>query len=262
VWPHRPVPRLAKSELEDLHRHAEQALAFLGILQPGQGRAQGGPPQDVVDALTADLDRLWEELAQSIQQALRESQGKTAVDPAALETLFAGFQSHFEDLLTHAVGEAIQAGVADAGEDLGEEIAFASVDPGLVQSLQQQAVILCEATTAKIRGSVKAALVESMRLGENLTQTIARLQSLSSLSTYEAERIARTELARAANAGRLQGYKGRVEKVRWVLGPTYAGGCACGDMAGVYTLAEAAGLSMPLHPNCDCLWVAEVPEAD
>ncbi len=243
-----------RSELEELDRRVEQALSWLGLVRPGRGRAQGGAPRELVDGLVVDLDRLWEELARDIEGTLREGGGKTVVDQGALQSLLIGFQSRLEGIWTAAVAEAVAAGVAHAGNQLGAEVTFSAVDPSLLSSLQSQAVTLCEATAAKIRGDVQAALIESVRLGENLTQTIARLQSISSLTAYDAERIARTELARAANAGRLQGYQGRLTHVTWVLGPTYKGGCACGEMAGTYTLEEASGLSIPLHPNCDCLW--------
>lgn len=248
-----PPPRLRKNELEEAHRQVEQALAWLGIVPAGRGRAQGGAPRDILDQLTADLEELWASLLRDLEGVVREHGGKTIYSEDGLQSAVIAFQYRFQDLLTASVEQAVQAGMAHAADQLGD-VSFGGADAGVLQSLRGQAINLCEATAAKIRGDVRHQLLESVRLGENLTQTIQRLESISSLTTYEAERIARTELAKAANAGRLMGYQGRVTHVVWVLGPTYNGGCACGEMAGTYTLEEAAGLSMPLHPNCDCLW--------
>lgn len=249
-----PSKRLPRNNHDAFLRVVEQCLSGLGLLRPGECRAKGGAPRSLVESLTVDLDRIWGDLEGQIGQAV--SEGKTAkVDWQAINAAFITFQGDMEDVLSGAVEEAMKAGIQEAGDSLGEEIAFDSVDPAVLSSLQGQAVMLCESTKAKVEGDVKAALQESVRLGENLTQAMERLQSISSLTAYETERIARTELARAANTGRLHGYKGRVKKVRWVIGPAYNGECACGEMAGEYTLDEALGLSMPLHPNCDCYWV-------
>jgi hypothetical protein len=245
---------MRRSELEEVHRRVEQALAWLGVIPAGQGRAKGGAPRHLVRSLSADLDALWETLARDIEQSLHEKDGKAAVDDAALQSALVAFQSEFEQALTATIEEAVKAGIAHAADQLGQDVSFSPVDTGILEALQGQAINLCESTAAKIRGDVKHQLYECVRLGENLAQAIERLQSISSLTTYEAERIARTELAKAANAGRLMGYKGRASHVVWVLGPTYRGGCECAEFAGTYALEEAAGVPMPLHPNCDCYW--------
>lgn len=244
-----------KPEIERAHRLIEQTLSWLGLIRPGCGRAQGGAPREILDGLTLDLNRLWDELAAALEETIVVVGGIAVLDESALQSLLISVQSRFESLLTEAVEASLKAGLEHAAQQLDIEIVFGGVDASQLSALQGQAVNLCENTLAKISGDVHQSLMESVRLQENMTQAIARLQSISSLTPYEAERIARTELAKAANTGRLLGYKGRAAFVVWVLGPTYRGGCECGDFAGkVYTLDEAMGMSMPLHPNCDCMW--------
>ncbi|MEW5763590.1 MAG: hypothetical protein AB1824_01325 [Acidobacteriota bacterium] len=253
--PRRQPLRPARSDFGEVLRLTEQCLCWLGVLSPSSVRAKGGAPKSQVKSLTADLRRIWQALEDALlEDAVFDQAGHVAVDEAAIEALCAAFSSEIERALTAAVKDAVQWGVDEAAEDLGVSISFSSVDASLLGALQGQAVTLCEATAAKIKGDVKGILLESVRLGETLPQAIERLQSASSLSGYEAERIARTELARAANAGRLEGYKDRISHVVWVLGPAYRGGCECAEMAGAYTLDEARSVSMPLHPNCDCYW--------
>lgn len=253
--PHPRLLRPTRSDLGEALRLTEQCLCWLGVLSPASVRAKGGAPKAHVKSLTADLKRIWQALEDALlDEGLFEKAGLTAVDEAAVEALFASFAADIEKTLLAAVKDAVKWGVDEAAEDLGVSISFSSVDASLLGALESQSITLCEATAAKLKGDVKGILLESVRLGETLPQTIERLQAASSLSGYEAERIARTELARAANAGRLEGYKGRLSHVVWVLGPAYKGGCACAEKAGVYTIEEAGSVSMPLHPNCDCYW--------
>jgi len=72
---------------------------------------------------------------------------------------------------------------------------------------------------------------------------------------YEAERIARTEVARGVNNGALVGYKEMgIEIVEFY----YNGGdCSlCSPHHGeTMTIDEAMNL-IPLHPNCYCFWLS------
>lgn len=254
------MPKIHPSNLRHIHRLCEQCLSGLGVLRPQDVRAEGGTPQDVLRPLLVDVSRLYDDLLTAIRESVHDKDGKAVLDEAALSSAVSAWESGFALLLEKAVNDAVQAGLQSAADELGVEVSWLKVDQGIISALQAQAVNLCEATAAKIKGDVKTQLLESLRLGETMTQAMERLQKISSLTGYEAERICRTELAKAANTARLQGYKGRVEKVKWVLGPAYNGNCGCAEMAGEYTLEEASQAQMPLHPNCDCYWVAVVPD--
>ena len=249
---HQPT----KADRRAILRLVEQCLSGLGILRPSGCRAAGGVPKKQLNNLLVDLSKVYDALDGAIEAALHENHdGVVAWDQGAIDDAAYSFQADMERSLLKSVEAAIQAGLSDAADALDEpDIVYTNVDPGIVANLEGQSINLCAKTAAKITGDVKGQLLESQRLGETMNQAMDRIRSISSLSDYEIERICRTELAKAANAARLEGYKGRVEKVMWVLGPAYRGGCGCAELAGEYTLEEAQGLQMPLHPNCDCFW--------
>lgn len=241
--------------VEAAHRLVEQCLSGLGWLEPRDCRASGGAPKALVDSFAVDLEALYEEFLLQAEKALKAKGASFSFETGDIDALAAALGKDLERVVLRAVDAGLRAGFEDAADQLGAPaVAAQAPSSPLLDALTQQAVVLSEATAAKISGSVKGQLLESVRLGETMTQAMDRLLKISTLSDYEAERICRTELAKAANAARLEGYAGRVEKVRWVLGPAYKGGCACAEMAREYTLQEARGAQMPLHPNCDCLW--------
>lgn len=246
----------------EAQRLVEQILSRTGLLRPEHCRARQGAPKKLVKATKAKLTPIYRELVKAVEEALGEDlKGVVDWDDAALARYGSDFEAGVGKILLEAVEAAVEAGLEEAGAFLGEpEIQWEKVDRGVIEALEKATIHLCETTAAKVNGDIKGQLLESQRLGENMHQAMERIKKISSLSDYEAERICRTELAKAANAGRLQGYKGRVKKVRWVLGPAYKGGCGCAELAGEYTVEEAMGLQMPLHPNCDCYWEAVVEE--
>lgn len=246
-------------ELATAHRLIEQTLSWLGFLRPRDCRAKGGAPKKVLTTVLVNLKGVYDAFEAALADDLRDKNGVVDWDAVGLKAAAARFEYDLEAELIKAVDAAIDAGLADAADALGEpDIVFTKVDGAIVENLKSQTINLCAKTAAKVHGDIQGQLLESQRLGENMFQAMERIKSISSLSDYEIERICRTELSKAANAARLQGYKGRVEKVEWVLGPAYNGGCGCGDLAGVHTLEEALGLQMPLHPNCDCYWLPVV----
>lgn len=233
----------------------EGVLCASGALSPRLVRSGGGTPsvwKDVAVNVKVLYEAFLAELLLAIHEDAKGSVGWSSPSlNAALDKLGLGLQR----ILADAVDQGVAAGLEAAAKQLDDpSIVFTSVDTGILETLKGQAITLSEATAAKIRGDVKRELYESVRLGETTQQAMDRLKSISSLSDYEAERIVRTEMAKAANTARLQGYKGRLSHVVWVLGPAYKGGCGCPDLVGTYTLEEAMSLSMPLHPNCDCYW--------
>jgi hypothetical protein len=241
--------------LERAHRLVEQCLSGIGLLEPRDCRAAGAAPKALVTSFAVDLEALYEAFLEEVKATLKARGESFNFETGDIDALMISLGADLERIILRAVEAGLSAGFEDAAKRLGvPAVSTQAPSTKLYDSLQAQAINLSEATAAKISGSVKGQLLESVRLGETMTQAMDRVLKISTLSDYEAERICRTELAKAANAARLEGYKGRVTKVRWVLGPAYNGNCACAEMAKVYTLEEAATLPIPLHPNCDCFF--------
>lgn len=228
----------------------EQGLCMCGVLHPGDCRAKTAAPKKLVTKLAIDLERIVKLWKKAVLEVVFETKGKVKYDEDLLRDLEDRLWKDLEEKLVDGVDAALRFGVEDAASQLGIEIKFSSIDKDIIAVLEKQAVTLSELTAKKLNGSAQQALLESQRLGENLQQTIDRLRASGKLSQYEAERIARTELSKAANTARLQGYKGRVEKVEVVLGPAYKGGCECAENVGVYKVDEAQDKLPPYHPNC------------
>jgi hypothetical protein len=218
-------------------------------------RAKTSIDKSLIDALSEKLQRIIDEWEKDVEQIIEKKKKGIAFDEDRYRDLENALADALEKALLAGLDEALHYGIDDASRTLNIEIQYSEINQKLIDVLEKQEVALSQSIGAKLNGNAKQALLESQRLGENLQQTIDRLRSISTLSQYEAERIARTELSKAANSARLEGYRGRVDKVEWVLGPSYNGNCACGDYAGVHTLNEAQSLPMgSVHPNCDCYW--------
>lgn len=244
-----------QKEEEKILRATEQCLCHLGILTASDCRAKGGAPKKLITALAIEIADLLEELQDVYHKIVYEKNDKVYYSANYLEKYEETLWLDLQQTLNDYIDKALEFGINDAADDLGVKIGFEAIDKQIISILEEQELVLSQTTASKIFGNIKQTILESQRLGDNLEQTIQKLQSISTLSHYEAERIARTELSKAANIARLQGYKGRINKVEWVLGPAYNGICACGNYAGVHTIEEAETLPMStVHPNCDCFW--------
>jgi hypothetical protein len=122
--------------------------------------------------------------------------------------------------------------------------------------------------------ALEATLAEGQMAGESLVKLKKRVESVySDAKGYRAERIARTESLRTANATAEAVYKANgFETVEWFINPgacefcrTFAGkqktiGTKFNNIGDVITGDEGGQLSLnhddittpPLHPNCTC----------
>lgn len=255
------MQKYKEKEKEALLRTTEQCLCHFGLLSANECRAKGGAPRKYVTELVEEIEDLLRDYSEKLRKAIYSKKDKVYYNYKELEKLEDKLWFALQQALNDYIDKSLRYGIEEVSSDLGIEIKFSQIDKDIIANLEEQSIILSQSIAAKISGNVKQTILEAQRLGHNLEQTIQKLQSISTLTHYEAERIARTELAKAANMARLEGYKGRVEKVEWVLGPAYNGECVCGDYAGVHGIEEAQSLPMPAHPNCDCYW-APVVETD
>jgi len=171
--------------------------------------------------------------------------------------------NEFEDILFAFTVEAALAGgeraIALAEEATGVEFGrmFHFVDVDALRYLQENAISLSETTAARLTGNLEEAIQAGIREGKPISEVVKDVHSVfTNLKEYEAERIARTEIARGANTGAISGYKEMgIAKAEWYAN---SGACVeCEGMAGnVYPVDEAN--MIPLHPNCYCFWLPVV----
>jgi len=84
--------------------------------------------------------------------------------------------------------------------------------------LQTYALKLSGRVTDEIETEVKTEIMTGLNKGENISKIEKRIRDVFDATRYRAELIARTEMARAVNVGRLEGYKrAGVEKVQFIV---------------------------------------------
>lgn len=96
--------------------------------------------------------------------------------------------------------------------------------------------------------------VEHPGWGERHLQEVITRQA-DKMLRYRADMISRTETASSQSEGILRGFEeAGVELVEWVADSTACDECLAMD-GQVFAVEEAHG-EIPLHPNCECCWVA------
>lgn len=94
------------------------------------------------------------------------------------------------------------AGVADAG---GID-PFNLYDPKVTGFLKARKVQIVTVAEGHV-GDIRATLAQGYEAGETVRELTQRVETWQDLAEYKAERIARTEVGSAANAGALEGYR-------------------------------------------------------
>jgi HK97 family phage portal protein len=163
----------------------------------------------------------------------------------------------------------------------------------LEEKIKANSIDLAKHISTSLKDSIRQSLLDGLAASETIPQLARRIQEgldrvsvinvravtdeegniLRSATTREissetlAELIARTEANRSFNDGNLDALRqASVETVRWLLAPDACPECVDASSAGdgqdigkSLSLEEAAG-QIPVHPNCRCTWITEVPE--
>ena len=145
-------------------------------------------------------------------------------------------------------------------------------DPDAERFMQDYSQLLAHSKFWQVRERVRQSIVKALETGEGVYTLGQRIKKeFSDITTWEAERIARTEINRAMNAGRVMGYKrSRVVKgQQWLVTWDDRLCEQCRPMAN-----KTAGLDEPfitptgqrimipqeIHPNCRCTVVPVLHE--
>lgn len=162
------------------------------------------------------------------------------------------------------IAQVFSAGVRDGLEEVGIYRDFPLLDKKAVEFLQGYSFDLIKGLTEEMRTQVKSQIRLGIIQGESVPEMMKRLineglpRGAFPKTADRAERIVRTELARAHTEGRLYYYREvGVKKVK-VIGKGFDCPICSQHINHEYEIAEAP--HVPFHPNCQCDIVAIVNE--
>lgn len=124
-------------------------------------------------------------------------------------------------------------------------------DQNALDYLSERVFILSDKTASKLTGDLRFQLLEGLKNNESITQITKRLDEIfTDTMPWELERIARTEIVDAQNAGRISAYKASdvVEYKMWVAAKAGKGQRVCTLCASLH--GQIQPLDKPfMNPN-------------
>ena len=148
--------------------------------------------------------------------------------------------------------EAIGQGAA-AGVEYGHTFHFEDVDS--LKYLSENAIQLAESSASRLRGNLEEVIRAGLKDGKPIKEITQDVHGVfENFKGWEAERIARTEIARGVDTGAVTGYKEMGIGVAEVY--ANAGACPiCAALNGELWTVDKAMQVLPRHPNCYCFWL-------
>lgn len=152
--------------------------------------------------------------------------------PAERERLTKSPETEADEILSRLTAEPLQAATQPVYE--GEVMTFATaaassvgmapesfhlLNPFAVEAAERFAAVKVTATTETTRAAIRSVIVEELRRGRNPHAIKARIKQTfdTSITTWRAETIARTEMNSAANAGTFAAFDiAEVPRVEWI----------------------------------------------
>jgi len=166
-----------------------------------------------------------------------------------------GVYEEFEKIIFGFTMEAAELGGQTAVDKVEFGHIFHFEDKDAIKFLEKNAAQLSDSSLERLRGNLDEVIQEGVKEGKPIREVTKDVRAIFiDMKGYEAERIARTEVARGTNNGALMGYKSMaVEMVEFFAN---AGACVeCQAHHGeIMTIDEAMNM-IPLHPNCYCFWL-------
>ncbi|HDR7275040.1 TPA: minor capsid protein [Bacillus paranthracis] len=114
----------------------------------------------------------------------------------------------------------------------------------------------------RLGDKLNSILSEGLAKGWNMAKYAKELKKVTDFTTYEANRIARTETARVANEGNKRAFREYgVERVEWVASLEKR---TCERCAALHTKKFILGQEppLPLHPHCRCVLVPVLEDSN
>ncbi|OPL13700.1 MAG: hypothetical protein AVO39_10200 [delta proteobacterium MLS_D] len=170
-----------------------------------------------------------------------------------------GKYKEFEKIIYRYTHEASELGGQAAVDTIELGHRFHFEDKDALNFLKENAVQLSESSLSRLNGDINKVIAEGIKNGAPIREITKEVKGIfNDFRGYEAERIARTEIARGTNNGALVGYDGMGIKVVEIY--SNPGACPlCRARHGDLMSIDQATNTLPLHPNCYCFWL---PRAD
>jgi SPP1 gp7 family putative phage head morphogenesis protein len=164
-------------------------------------------------------------------------------------------QKEFEKIIFAFAVEAAAQGGQEAVDRVEYGNNFHFEDEDALRYLLENAIQLSETSIARLTGNINEVIQTGVREGKSIREISKDVRGIfDNFSGYEAERIARTEVARATNAGAISGYKSMGIEIAEVV--ANAGACPiCAARNGELRPTDQAMQDLPRHPNCYCFWI-------
>jgi len=129
--------------------------------------------------------------------------------------------------------------------------------PNIQKFIDEKALTFAKVVNETTRATIREALKEGIANGEGIRELTARINDIyKDRETWEAERIARTEVLWASNGADLEVYKesGVVEKKEWLAQPDCCAECDAldGEVVDLDENFSSGDDTPPLHPSCRC----------
>lgn len=178
---------------------------------------------------------------------------------------------NFEDMLAVKLGEYLFPTMYRGAQDAAVRLAqmtrgktfknFKAAIPNLdvvpetaLENLANYAIQLSRQITQNEMDELKKALDDGMRQGLSISVITQNIKTaINENATFKAERIARTETARAYVTGQSVTWReAGVEKVEPILAPNSCSLCASLVTKGAYPVDTPSSDRVPFHPSCRC----------
>lgn len=274
-WEISVMRKIGKVRLEDLSlpaevvRNYELALGDLPTRNKLARKYYNEKPKTLKSLQAEYAVRIAGLVSLSQRQKERLTQGiegiepvkKAARHPGALAPAVA--VSVDPNPLQEILGEQLEVGIIEGGQftyrERGEKPSFFALkDPKSIKWISDQSFLFAEHTASRFTAQshwrfIKRGLDE----GEGIPQIRRAIKGeFEKLTTYQAERIARTATAQAVEHGRHQGMSELgIKRVEVVNGPNPCDECIELAGRGPMNIEDARGL-LPVHANCTCDLVA------
>lgn len=236
-----------------------------------KGRFVRGEWRDRVSRLTSLSDEKRQQLAAKLRGGaiLEVSDGTTVSLKVLIDAieLPEGLNGQFREGFREAFLEGMKNGSKKAARQIGFGQDWLLKEPKAMAALEDYAGYYGDHLTKLVgmewQVAVKKAVINGIDKGMSAAEMSREINGVvDDLTGYEAERIARTEAARARINGRLGTYLGAgVQMMTYVVGPNPCPEICLPRAGREYTVSMIRAM-LPAHPNCSCDAVASDDDLD